>query len=115
MIDSAHVKMHRSASGGKRGSKQSQSIGRSRTSTGRYGTILDHVPSSIGTRIGTGWSNRVTIVDLSCPRHPPALPTTWRLYDLIPTMREEWLGPLMRRFSQMLREEPLFADVFGPV
>ena len=37
------------------------------------------------------------------------------LYDLIPTMREEWLGPLMQRFSQMLHEQPLFTDVFGPV
>ena len=37
------------------------------------------------------------------------------LYDLIPTMREEWLRPLMQRFSQMLQEQPLFTDVFGPV
>jgi hypothetical protein len=37
------------------------------------------------------------------------------LYDLIPPMREEWLGPLMQRFSQMLHEQPLFTDVFGPV
>ena len=37
------------------------------------------------------------------------------LYDLMPTMREQWLGPLMRRFSRMLQEQPLFADVFGPV
>ena len=37
------------------------------------------------------------------------------LYDLIPTMREEWLRPLMQRFSQMLHEQPLFTDVFGPV
>jgi hypothetical protein len=37
------------------------------------------------------------------------------LYDLIPTMREQWLRPLMQRFSQMLHEQPLFTDVFGPV
>jgi hypothetical protein len=37
------------------------------------------------------------------------------LYDLIPTMRDDWLGPLMQRFFQMLLEQPLFADVFGPV
>jgi len=37
------------------------------------------------------------------------------LYDLLPTMRDDWLGPLMQRFSQMLRDQPLFADVFGPV
>ena len=37
------------------------------------------------------------------------------LYDLLPTMRNEWLAPLMRRFSQMLQDQPLFANVFGPV
>ena len=37
------------------------------------------------------------------------------LYDLMPTMREEWLAPLMQRFSLMLQQQPLFADVFGPV
>jgi Transposase DDE domain len=37
------------------------------------------------------------------------------LYDLIPTMRDDWLRPLMQRFSQMLQQQPLFADVFGPV
>jgi len=37
------------------------------------------------------------------------------LYDLIPTMRDEWLRPLMQRFSEMLQQQPLFADVFGPV
>lgn len=37
------------------------------------------------------------------------------LYDLLPTMRDEWLGPLMTRFSQMLQDQPLFANVFGPV
>jgi hypothetical protein len=37
------------------------------------------------------------------------------LYDLLPTMRNEWLVPLMRRFSQMLQNQPLFTNVFGPV
>ena len=37
------------------------------------------------------------------------------LYDLIPTMPDTRLRPLMQRFSQMLRDQPLFADVFGPV
>ena len=37
------------------------------------------------------------------------------LYDLIPTMPEARLRPLMQRFSLMLQEQPLFADVFGPV
>src|SRR5271167_5009030 len=39
----------------------------------------------------------------------------YMLYDLIPTMPEARLRPLMQRFSQMLQELPLFADVFGPV
>ena len=33
------------------------------------------------------------------------------LYDLLPTMRDEWLVPLMQRFSQMLQDQPLFADL----
>jgi hypothetical protein len=37
------------------------------------------------------------------------------LYDLLLTMRNEWLVPLMQRFSQMLQNQPLFANVFGPV
>ena len=37
------------------------------------------------------------------------------LYDLIPMMPEVRLHPLMQRFSQMLLEQPLFADVFGAV
>ncbi len=37
------------------------------------------------------------------------------LYDLIPMMPEVRLRPLMQRFSQMLLEQPLFADVFGAV
>jgi hypothetical protein len=37
------------------------------------------------------------------------------LYDLIPTMPEARLRPLMQRFSLMLQDQPLFADVFGPV
>ena len=37
------------------------------------------------------------------------------LYVLLPTMRDDWLSPLIQRFSQMLQEQPLFADVFGPV
>ena len=37
------------------------------------------------------------------------------LYDLIPMMPEGRLRPLMQRFSSMLQDQPLFADVFGPV
>jgi hypothetical protein len=37
------------------------------------------------------------------------------LYDLIPTMPQIRLRPLMQRFPQLLQDQPLFADVFGPV
>ena len=37
------------------------------------------------------------------------------LYDLIPTMPETRLRPLTQRFAQMLQNQPLFADLFGPV
>ncbi len=37
------------------------------------------------------------------------------LYDLIPTMPHARLRPLMQRFSRMLQDQPMFADVFGPV
>lgn len=37
------------------------------------------------------------------------------LYELMPTMRKQWLGPLMQRFSLMLHDQPLFKEVFGPV
>lgn len=37
------------------------------------------------------------------------------LYDLLPAMRDDWLRPLMQRFSHMLLQQPLFADVFGLV
>jgi hypothetical protein len=37
------------------------------------------------------------------------------LYDLIPTMPQARLRPLMQRFSRRLHHQPLFADVFGPV
>ena len=36
-------------------------------------------------------------------------------YDLIPTMRDDWLCPLIQRFSEMLQQQPLFAAVFGSV
>ena len=34
------------------------------------------------------------------------------LYDLIPTMPETRLRPLAQRTTQMLQDQPLFADVF---
>jgi hypothetical protein len=37
------------------------------------------------------------------------------LYDLIPTMPETRLSPLMQRSCRMLKDQPLFVDVFGPV
>ena len=37
------------------------------------------------------------------------------LYDLIPTMPEVRLRPLMQHFARMLQDQPRFADVFGPV
>ena len=37
------------------------------------------------------------------------------LYDLIPTMPETRLRPLTQRFAQMLQNQPLFEDLFGPV
>ena len=37
------------------------------------------------------------------------------LYDLIPTMPDVRLLPLVERFAQMLAELPVFADTFGAV
>src|SRR4249920_3663589 len=37
------------------------------------------------------------------------------LYDLIPTMPDQRLIPLIERFAAMLTEVPLFADTFGAV
>jgi hypothetical protein len=37
------------------------------------------------------------------------------LYDLIPTMPETRLRPLLERFEQMLRESPVFAGVYGVI
>ena len=37
------------------------------------------------------------------------------LYDLIPNSSEDWIAPLMQRFSLMLLQQPLFTDVFGPL
>jgi hypothetical protein len=38
-----------------------------------------------------------------------------RLYDLIPTMPEQRLVPLIKRFAAMLAEVSVFADTFGVV
>jgi len=37
------------------------------------------------------------------------------LYDLIPTMPDQRLIPLIERFAAMLAEVPLLADTFGAV
>ena len=37
------------------------------------------------------------------------------LYDLIPTMPESRLGPLIKAFAAMLAAQPLFTKVFGAV
>ena len=37
------------------------------------------------------------------------------LYDLIPSMPEQQLAPLVERFVVMLAEQPVFADTFGAV
>ena len=37
------------------------------------------------------------------------------LYELIPTMPDFRLLPLIERFAEMLAEHPVFADTFGPV
>src|SRR5271169_3187378 len=34
-------------------------------------------------------------------------------YQLIPTMQKSRLRPLMEKFGQLLREQPLFADIYG--
>ena len=37
------------------------------------------------------------------------------LYELIPTMPEMRLLPLIERFAAMLAELPVFADTFGTI
>jgi len=37
------------------------------------------------------------------------------LYDLIPTMPDQRLIPLIERFAAMLAEVPVFADIFGSI
>ena len=37
------------------------------------------------------------------------------LYELIPTMPEHRLLPLLTRFSSLLQQQPVFAEMFGPV
>jgi hypothetical protein len=34
-------------------------------------------------------------------------------YSCLPTMREEWLRPLMREFDRIVREQPFFRGIFG--
>jgi hypothetical protein len=37
------------------------------------------------------------------------------VYDLIPTMPERWLQPLMLAFTQLLDQQPLFSRTLGLV
>jgi hypothetical protein len=37
------------------------------------------------------------------------------LYQLIPTMPEHRLLPLMARFSALLQQQPVFTEMFGPI
>jgi hypothetical protein len=34
-------------------------------------------------------------------------------YDCIPTMREDWLRPLMTAFDRIVREQAIFREIFG--
>jgi hypothetical protein len=34
-------------------------------------------------------------------------------YDCIPTMREDWLAPLMTAFDRIVREHAVFREIFG--
>jgi hypothetical protein len=35
------------------------------------------------------------------------------LYKWIPTMRQEWLRPLMNAFDEIVRQQPFFRKTFG--
>jgi hypothetical protein len=37
------------------------------------------------------------------------------LYELIPTMPEHRLLPLLARFSSLLQQQPVFTEMFGPI
>lgn len=37
------------------------------------------------------------------------------LYELMPTMTEHLLRPLIERFAEMLREQAVFAETFGAI
>ncbi len=37
------------------------------------------------------------------------------LYELIPTMPEHRLRPLLEQFSQMLAQQPVFSEMFGAI
>ena len=36
-------------------------------------------------------------------------------FQCIPTMREEWLRPLMEAFGRLVANQPIFNEVFGPL
>lgn len=37
----------------------------------------------------------------------------WMWYQLLPTARDEWVQPLMRRFGELVREHAVFGELFG--
>ena len=36
-------------------------------------------------------------------------------YECLPTMREEWLRPLMTAFDRIVREQAVFREIFGTI
>jgi hypothetical protein len=39
----------------------------------------------------------------------------WFWYQAIPTMREEWLRPLMEAFGRIVREQAVCREIFGVI
>jgi hypothetical protein len=39
----------------------------------------------------------------------------WFWYQAIPTMREEWLRPLMAAFDRIVREQSVCREIFGVI
>jgi hypothetical protein len=34
-------------------------------------------------------------------------------YQLLPTLRDEWFRPLMRRFGELVAQHAVFSELFG--
>jgi len=37
----------------------------------------------------------------------------WMWYQLLPTARDEWVTPLMRRFGELVSQQAVFTELFG--